>query len=36
MFSVLNSLMLTFLKSLDFDDYANDVELDDVVYVNEL
>jgi len=28
MFGVLNSLMLSFLESVDFDDYANDVELD--------
>ena len=30
-FGVLNSLNLTFLESVDFDDYANDVDLDDGV-----
>jgi len=31
MFGVLNSLKLTFLENVDFDDYANDIELDDGV-----
>jgi len=35
-FGVLNSLMLTFLESVDFDDYTNDVELDDNVLCHYL
>jgi len=33
-FGVLNSLNLTFLESVDFDDYANDVDLDDGVFMS--
>jgi len=33
---VLISLMLAFPESVDFDSYANDVELDVVVYDGEL